>query len=420
MVKIREDKGSSDGLASLESLYINDANLSIITSYDLIGFPNLKTLSLRNNRIENVLPSALRPLPMLCELDLSTNRIDTLPEERLTGLVWLTTLNLSRNNLLEVPHLTADLHSLQTLDLSFNGLTRVQSFGRLGPSVAHISLRHNAIASIATNAFHNMTQLKSLDLRQNLLTQLSAQLFEALEVHLQSIMLSGNPFYCDCRLLPVYKWLESRWLVFSDRQELLCAQPERLQSRSVLGLHPVDFCPVPIISMMEISKLESTQVRIRWQVHNVSLLGGFTLEYYLTANQTSHLSPLTHKVLGPFDRQLDIVDLEADNWYTICIQANGKYVRTDDMKSFAEFFTTARKCSQVRTLSPTERSLISLSTYGLILALIVFVVLTLTLCVLCADYRLRIQRRSPLKSQVSEEYITYRHFSLPSSENVYS
>jgi Leucine-rich repeat (LRR) protein len=193
MVKIREDKGSSVGLASLESLYINDANLSIITSYDLIGFPNLKTLSLRNNRIENVLPSALRPLPMLCELDLSTNRIDTLPEERLTGLVWLTTLNLSRNNLLEVPHLTADLHSLQTLDLSFNGLTRVQSFGRLGPSVAHISLRHNAIASIATNAFHNMTQLKSLDLRQNLLTQLSAQLFEALEVHLQSIMLSGMP-----------------------------------------------------------------------------------------------------------------------------------------------------------------------------------------------------------------------------------
>lgn len=197
MVKIREDKSgradgiASDGLASLESLYINDANLSIITSYDLIGFPNLKTLSLRNNKIENVLPSALRPLPMLCELDLSTNKIDTLPEERLTGLVWLQTLNLSRNNLLEVPNFSSDLQSLQTLDLSFNGLTRIHSFGRLGPSVSTISLRHNSIGAIQSNAFHNMTALKSLDLRQNLLTQLSAQLFEALEVHLQSIMLSG-------------------------------------------------------------------------------------------------------------------------------------------------------------------------------------------------------------------------------------
>ena len=180
-------------MESLESLYINDANLSIITSYDLIGFPNLKTLSLRNNRIENVLPSALRPLPMLCELDLSTNKIDTFPEERLTGLQWLQTLNLSQNNLLELPRFSADLHSIQTLDLSFNRLTRVLSFGHLGESVAHISVRHNLIGWIANTAFHNMTALKSLDLRHNLLTQVNAALFEAIEVSLQSILLSGMP-----------------------------------------------------------------------------------------------------------------------------------------------------------------------------------------------------------------------------------
>lgn len=385
IVKIKEDKTSSYGMESLESLYITDANLSIITSYDFIGFPNLKTLSLRNNRIENVLPSALRPLPMLCELDLSTNRIDTFPEERFTGLVWLQTLNLSQNNLLELPHFPPDLQSLQTLDLSFNRLTRVHSFGHLGQSVGHISMRHNLIGFIANNAFHNMTALKSLDLRHNLLTQVSAAPFEAVESSLQSISLSGividhtdsvirliafstdrlvtntwwfittgNPFYCDCRLLPIYKWLESRWLALSDRQELICAQPEKLSRKAIVSLHPADFCPVPIISMMEISKPESTQVRIRWQVHNVSLLGGFTLEYFLTANQTS---PLTQKILGPFDRQLDLTDLKPDHWYTVCIQANGKYVRTEDskpalnavdhMNSFAEFFGTTRKCSQV-------------------------------------------------------------------------
>ena len=144
----------------------------------------------------------------------------------------------------------------------------------------------------------------------------------------------------------------------SDRKELTCAQPDKLSRKAIVSLHPADFCPVPMISMMEISKLESTQVRIRWQVHNVSLLGGFTLEYYLTeANQTPPMSPLTQKILGPFDRQLDIIDLKPDNWYTVCIQANGKYVRTDDnkpslnaidhIKSYAEFFSSTRKCSQV-------------------------------------------------------------------------
>jgi Leucine-rich repeat (LRR) protein len=191
IVRIREDETSSYGFPGLEILTINDANITTIASNDFLGFPNLKILSLKNNGIQRLSPSALRPLRMLCELDLSANKLDILAEERLSGLVELKVLNVSNNNLSELPHFSPDLQALQTLDISYNRVTRIHSFGYLAQSMAYISVRHNMIAFIANNAFHNMTSLKTIDLRQNFLTQLSSQVFDAMQHNLQSILLSG-------------------------------------------------------------------------------------------------------------------------------------------------------------------------------------------------------------------------------------
>jgi hypothetical protein len=143
-------------------------------------------------------------------------------------------------------------------------------------------------------------------------------------------------------------------IAVNDREEMICVQPEKLKDNSILSLHPVDFCPVPLISLMEITKLESTQMIIRWEVQNDTLVGGFTLEYHLTSDRTP---PLTHKYLGPFERHSEITNLIPENWYTVCIQANGKYLRSesnkptpyviDHQKNFAEYVTSNRKCSQV-------------------------------------------------------------------------
>jgi Leucine-rich repeat (LRR) protein len=191
IVRIREDETSSYGFPGLEILTINDANITTIASNDFLGFPNLKILSLKNNGIQRLSPSALRSLRMLCELDLSANKLDILAEERLSGLVELKVLNVSNNNLSELPNFSPDLQALQTLDISYNRVTRIHSFGYLAQSMAYISVRHNMIAFIANNAFHNMTSLKTIDLRQNFLTQLSSQVFNAMQHNLQSILLSG-------------------------------------------------------------------------------------------------------------------------------------------------------------------------------------------------------------------------------------
>lgn len=134
----------------------------------------------------------------------------------------------------------------------------------------------------------------------------------------------------------------------------MCGQPEILKDRTILSLHPIDFCPIPLISLIKFSEIESTKVRIRWEVQNDTLVGGFTLEYYPTSNRTL---PLTQRYLGAFDRHSVITDLKPENWYTVCVEANGKYLRSennkpmpyviDDHKNFAEYVTRNRKCSQV-------------------------------------------------------------------------
>jgi Leucine-rich repeat (LRR) protein len=197
IVRIREDQSSGYGLSALEVLAINDANLSIIASHDLLGFPNLKILSLKNNGIQKLSPSALRPVPTLNELDLSVNRLDVIPEECLSGLVELKLLNISANNLSELPHFSSDLKSVQSLDISYNRVTRVHSFGHLAQSVVYVSVRHNMIGWIANNAFHNLTSLKTIDIRQNFLTQLNEMIFSPIESNLQSLFLSGIHYFIN-------------------------------------------------------------------------------------------------------------------------------------------------------------------------------------------------------------------------------
>lgn len=75
---------------------------------------------------------------------------------------------------------------------------------------------------------------------------------------------------------------------------------------------------------------------------------------------------------------------------------------------------------QGRTLAFNEKTKISLSTLGIIILSAICAVFLVTVFVLLTAVKWRRRRRQPVKNDVPEEYITYRHFSLPSNENVYS
>ncbi|OTF81634.1 hypothetical protein BLA29_007157, partial [Euroglyphus maynei] len=333
------DDDVGDNFPLITKLHAKHCNLTVLSTNDFIGLNHLEQLILNDNQIQTISPSTFRSLSRLLVLDLSMNRLDNLPQERLIGLIKLETLNISHNSLTEMPLFTIDTGKhLHTLDISFNRISRIESFGPLSSSLKQLSLRHNMISWIANNAFQNMTSLTMIDLRQNFLTQISETIFESIEVRLQSIMLAGNPFHCDCRLLSIYQWLEehSRIIKFNadndnDDEMMICDQPDKLKHDSIQTLQPIDFCPIPMITLLEVNKIESNSIRLQWEIQNETLVGGFTLEYYLTSERS--LTSPAGLQLNSAARNAELRDLVPEKWYTVCLEANGKYLRPSSTSS---------------------------------------------------------------------------------------
>lgn len=146
--------------------------------------------------------------------------------------------------------------------------------------------------------------------------------------------------------------------------ELLCIQPDKLKDHVVLSLHPADFCPVPLISSLELVTIESTVLKLRWEVQNDSLVGGFSLDYHLASErailQASSLQPIGNRKLSAAERSAELGDLVPETQYSVCVQANGRYLKMASStkptpyvvglpRSYGEFVTSNRKCIQVRS-----------------------------------------------------------------------
>lgn len=142
-----------------------------------------------------------------------------------------------------------------------------------------------------------------------------------------------------------------------DENELHCVQPDKLADLPVLSVHPIDFCPVPMISSLEIENLEYNSISIKWELQNNSdsLVGGFTLDYHHTEDR---FPKAFNRQFSANERKFEIVNLNSTTLYTICVQANGKYLRAFTNKPIAyvvdhqrnhlnDYVTSNRKCVQV-------------------------------------------------------------------------
>lgn len=120
---------------------------------------------------------------------------------------------------------------------------------------------------------------------------------------------------------------------FDDNEEMICDQPEKLKHDSIQSLQPIDFCPIPMITLLEVNKIEPNSIRLRWEVQNETLVGGFTLEYYLTSERS--LTSPAGLQLNSGARNAELRDLVSEKWYTVCVEANGKYLRTSASSSLS-------------------------------------------------------------------------------------
>uniref|UniRef100_A0AAG5DWV5 TIR domain-containing protein n=1 Tax=Anopheles atroparvus TaxID=41427 RepID=A0AAG5DWV5_ANOAO len=238
----------------LRTVDLGENSISVIEEPGFRGMNNLYGLRLISNNIENITRKAFKDLPSLQILNVARNKITYIEKGafelaksvqaiRLDGnlltdidglftnmpnLVWLNIsdnrlehfdysqipahlqwLDLHRNELTELTNrygLDNQLH-LQTLDASFNRLTRVTP-ASIPNSVEFVFLNDNLIAHVDPHCFMHKTNLTRVDLYANQLTSLDikALRLQPVSEHKQipEFYIGGNPFVCDCNI----DWLQ--------------------------------------------------------------------------------------------------------------------------------------------------------------------------------------------------------------------
>ncbi|XP_058466642.1 toll-like receptor 6 [Malaya genurostris] len=238
----------------LRTVDLGENSITVIEEPGFRGMNNLYGLRLISNNIENITRKAFKDLPSLQILNLARNKIQFIEKGafepaisvqaiRLDGnlltdieglftampnLVWL---NISDNRLeqfdySQIPaHLQwLDLHKneltelnnrygldnqlfLQTLDASFNRLTKVTP-SSIPNSIEFLFLNDNQIVHVEPHCFIHKTNLTRVDLYANQLTGLDIKALRLQPVpedkQLPEFYIGGNPFVCDCNI----DWLQ--------------------------------------------------------------------------------------------------------------------------------------------------------------------------------------------------------------------
>eukprot|EP01135_Chromosphaera_perkinsii_P000171 Nk52_evm67s32 gene=Nk52_evmTU67s32 len=151
-------------------------------------FPNLVSLKLKNNGLES-LPEGLDKLSKLEEINLGDNKISQLENNQFGELSELQVLSLNKNQLKgecidEIP-----ISDLLILDLSNNQMKEMR-LSAASSDLIMLCLSNNQIKKIEGSMFAKLKRIKYLDLSNNALESIPAQLCRLIQ--LRTLKLGGN------------------------------------------------------------------------------------------------------------------------------------------------------------------------------------------------------------------------------------
>ncbi|KAM6316017.1 LRC26 protein, partial [Podargus strigoides] len=163
----------------------------------------------------------------------------------------------SEHGLREVPQ--SLWANTSTLRLGYNFITVLgpRSFPAL-PKLLLLSLPHNRLELIHSQALVGLGALQELDLSNNYLTTLTPETFLPLASlavlnlggnrlgelepgvlrtlpQLQALLLQDNPWVCSCSILPVWRWLSHNREKVREKSLLLCRAPEQLNKYPIMA-----------------------------------------------------------------------------------------------------------------------------------------------------------------------------------------
>ncbi|XP_042238359.1 leucine-rich repeat-containing protein 24-like, partial [Homarus americanus] len=210
---------------STQVLDLRHNNLRILPrdSFVYTGLVNLQKVWLNFCNLMRLEKGAFRMLSNVVELDLSNNFLRTVPSEALM-----------------------DMGGLRELHLAHNGLKVIPTMAFVPtPELVHLDISHNTISVIEDGALRTLSRLEVLNLSDNKLETMDASELIPLAV-LRVIHLDGNPWYCDCRLRPLRKWMREHNLAASV--PAVCSHPRWLTGRDWQLLDEEEFVCAPLVS----------------------------------------------------------------------------------------------------------------------------------------------------------------------------
>ncbi|XP_071808044.1 uncharacterized protein [Asterias amurensis] len=255
---------------NVEFLNADTNLLANLSSTTLSGFVNLTELHVANNRLLFISPTALSQLSMLqslylddndltslfggvffnqsnlFELSITNNRLTMLHPDYFMGLVSLKRLYLAGNHLTSVNSQMFQLApDILTLDLSRNELQQVDL-----QDCALINLTNLQDLSLAHNLIHDADTilgfcdyLQVLDLSYNLIQVVHGDSLSERNRALSQLELEGNPLQCDCRLTGLRDWLRNNPPYVEPR----CEGPNHYYGSVITDLDSHDFlCQAPM------------------------------------------------------------------------------------------------------------------------------------------------------------------------------
>lgn len=202
---------------------LKDSNVPILKKEMLRHYPSLTDVHAENNGLEKIEEDAFEESKVLDWVDVSNNKLTAISSNIFANCPLIQYFNVSGNPNLKLPKNKpfVKARSLEWLDLKQTNLKTVypETFAEV-PKLKVLSLADNALTTLPPKVFDNLNNLYSLDLSNNQFSFLPATLFQPL-TH-ASLYLSGNPWECDCKLVPFVKWVKKQSL----RDAVECSEPK--------------------------------------------------------------------------------------------------------------------------------------------------------------------------------------------------
>ncbi|KAF4533056.1 hypothetical protein B566_EDAN002619 [Ephemera danica] len=209
----------------IQWLDLNDNNFPHLPkeAFKQVGLVNLQKVYLKNCGIQSLDKDAFYGLVLLIEVDLSDNTITKLHPSTFKENFRLRILYLNRNPLEKLENDLFTNHTfLQTVELS------------------DCKIKH-----LGPKTFSNVPVLQQLNLDGNNLEFIRLSTVSSL-TKLKSLVLSRNPWKCDCKLRPLRDWVVEKKLY---AQPTTCAEPVRLQDKFWNDVKSEEFACKPQLAL---------------------------------------------------------------------------------------------------------------------------------------------------------------------------